>query len=80
MIHVCKNPEMGGGFHFLAHGLRCLPPHHYCEQAAHLRRGSTYPTTSISSDDSVLLDVSWLETDSAEDSVPSLLDILSKAV
>ena len=21
MIHVCKNPEMGGGFHFLAHGL-----------------------------------------------------------
>ena len=22
MIHVCKNPEMGGGFHFLAHGLK----------------------------------------------------------
>ena len=22
MIHVCKNPEMGGGFHFLAHGLQ----------------------------------------------------------
>ena len=21
MIHVCKNPEMRGGFHFLAHGL-----------------------------------------------------------
>ena len=21
MIHVCKNPEMGEGFHFLAHGL-----------------------------------------------------------
>ena len=21
MIHVCKNPEMGRGFHFLAHGL-----------------------------------------------------------
>ena len=24
MIHVCKNPEMGGGFHFLAHGLLVL--------------------------------------------------------
>ena len=24
MIHVCKNPEMGGGFHFLAHGLMVL--------------------------------------------------------
>ena len=36
--------------------------------------------TSISSDDSVLLDVSWLETDSADDSVPSLSDIFSKAV
>ena len=21
MIHVCKNPRGGGGFHFLAHGL-----------------------------------------------------------
>ena len=21
MIHACKNPEMGRGFHFLAHGL-----------------------------------------------------------
>ena len=24
MIHVCKNPEMGGGFHSLAHGLLYL--------------------------------------------------------
>ena len=62
MIHVCKNPEMGGGFHFLAHGLLAAIISYVQRRFAHVPPSDLNCTMDYSRHFSSTDVVSWLGT------------------